>query len=144
MNGTMRMSDPAAPVRTLVTGLYAWLVAVCFGLAWLDIQYARLLPDARVAYGEVADFLLLVTSVTVLAGIAAVGLSWKSRSARNLLAASLLIGFLAPIAALIILSPQMQESSATGSIIRLSVGGVASVLAFMGFHGTGQARLKEL
>jgi hypothetical protein len=46
----------------------------------------------------------------------------------------------APLVALAILSPEARESSATGSIVRLSIGGVASVLAFAGFHGIGRVR----
>jgi hypothetical protein len=138
MNDQTRAAGPVGPVRTLVVGLYAWLVAVSFGLAWLDITYARLLPDAADAFSEVADFLLFVMFVTTLAGIGAVGLSWKIRVARNLLAASLLIVLVAPFVALAILSPEARESSAAGSIVRLSISGVASVLAFAGFHRLGR------
>jgi glucose dehydrogenase len=128
-----------ALVRALVVGLYAWLVAVSFGLAWLDSQYARLVPGASDAFREVADFLMFITLVTVLAGIGAVGLSWNSRAARNLLVASLLVVLVVPFVALLILSPEARESSATGSIVRLSIGGVASVLAFAGFHRIGRS-----
>lgn len=134
MTDRMRASDPAALARALVVGLYAWLVAVSSGLALLDIQYARLLPDATEAFREVADFLLFATFVTGVVGIGAVGLSWNSGVARNLLAASLVTVLVVPFAALLILAPLSQQSSATGSAIRLSIFGVASVLAFAGFR----------
>ena len=134
MNDPVRWSEPAALARLLVVGLYAWLVAVSLGLAWLDIQYARLLPDAKDAFGEVADFLLFVSFVTGVVGIGALGLSWNSRATRNLLAASLVTVLVVPFAALLILAPLSQQSSVTGSAIRLSIFGVASVLAFAGFR----------
>lgn len=136
MNGPVRTYGPAALARVLVVGLYAWLVAVSFGLAWLDIQYARLLPDATEAFNDVADFLLFVTFVTGVTGICAVGLSWNSGAPRSLLAASLATVLVAPFVALLILSPQVQDSSATGSVVRLLIGGVASVFAFAGFYRT--------
>lgn len=134
MNDPVRWSEPAALARLLVVGLYAWLVAVSLGLAWLDIQYARLLPDAKEAFSEVADFLLFVSFVTGVVGIGALGLSWRSRATRNLLAASLVTLLVVPFAALIILAPLSQQSSVTGSAIRLSIFGVASLLAFAGFR----------
>lgn len=136
MNGPVRTSGPAALARALVVGLYAWLVAVSFGLALLDIQYARLLPDATEAFRAVADFLLFFTFLTGVVGIGAVGLSWNSRATRNLLAASLVTILVVPFAALLILAPMSQQSSVTGSAIRLSIFGVASVLAFAGFRAS--------
>jgi glucose dehydrogenase len=139
MHIVKRQVDPVTLVRALVVGLYAWLVAVSFGLAWLDIQYARLLPDAAEAFREVADVLLFVMFVTTLAGIGAVGLSWNTRVPRDLLAASLVIVLVAPFVALLVLSPEARESSATGSVVRLSISGAASVLAFAGFHRIGRS-----
>lgn len=137
MNAPARPSDPVALARALLVGLYAWLVAASFGMAWLDIQYARVLPDDAGAFGEVADFLLFVTLLTGVAGIGAVGLSWHSRATRTLLAASLVAVLVVPFVALLVLSQVAPASPAAGSAIRLLISGAASVLAFAGFR-TGQ------
>jgi len=126
-------SRPAGLLGPLVVGLYAWAAAVSFGIALIDVVYARLVPEATAAFSEVADFLLLVSAATVLVALTAIGLSWHSRVARNFLIASLVVslfGFLAPA----LLSPFLQDGSALGAGIRLVIGGAISILAFIGFH----------
>src|SRR3970282_668800 len=81
-------NPPAGWLGSLAVGLYAWLTAVSFGLAVLDVLYARLAPEAAGSFPEAADFLLLVQAVTVLAAVGAIGLGWQSGATRNLLIAS--------------------------------------------------------
>jgi len=126
-------SRPAGLLGPLVVGLYAWAAAVSFGIALIDVVYARLVPEATAAFSEVADFLLLVSAATVLVALTAIGLSWHSRVARNFLIASFVVslfGFLAPA----LLSPFLQDGSALGAGIRLVIGGAISILAFVGFY----------
>lgn len=115
-----------------MVGLYAWLAAVSFGLVLLDIVYAGLVPEAEVAFSEVADFLLFVNAITILVALGAIGLSWNSQASRNFLVASLaiiILGFLAHM----LLSQFLQDSS-LGTGIRMILAGSVSVLAFMGFY----------
>ncbi len=118
---------------TLVVGLYAWVATVSFGIVLIDIKYARSVPEATVAFSEVADFLLLVSAASVLVALAAIGVSWNSRIARNFLIASLLFslfGLFVPV----LLSPFLHDGSALGAGIRLIISGTISLLAFMGFY----------
>jgi hypothetical protein len=102
-------------------------------MALLDIAYAKLVPEATGAFSEVADFLLLVSAVTLLAAVAAVALSWNSKPARCFLLASLLVGLLGLFAPAVI-SPFLQDGSVLGPGLRIVVGGSISILAFMGFY----------
>jgi hypothetical protein len=134
-HGTYPHNEPAGRLSFLVAGLYAWAAAVSFGMVVLDVLYANLVPKAVAASSEVADFLLLTGAVTVLAAFGAIGASWNSQVARSLFAASLVIiivGFFAPA----LLSPLLQTAprSALGPGIRMAIGGLASILAFMGLH----------
>ena len=95
-------------IGPLVVGIYAWLAAVSFGLVLLDIVYAGLVPDAATALSEAADFQLLVSSITVLAALGAIGLSWNSRKARYFLISSLAIIFLGFLVYML-LSPFLQD-----------------------------------
>jgi hypothetical protein len=125
------------PVRTfgsLAVGLYAWVAAVSFGAVLLDIVYSRLVAEARTAFAEEADFLLLVSAVTIVAAFGAIVLAWNAKAARNLCIASLVIvvsGLFAPV----LLSPYLQGAgSSLGTGIRLAISGLASLLAFLGFY----------
>ena len=120
-------------IGPLVVGLYAWLTAVSFGLVLLDILYAGLVPNATIALSEAADFQLFVNAITVLAALGAIGLSWRSRVARNFLISSLTIIFLGFLAYML-LSPFLRDGSSLGVGIRIILAGSVSVLAFMGFH----------
>jgi hypothetical protein len=120
-------------IGPLVVGVYAWLAAVSFGLVLLDIVYYGLVPDAATALSEAADFQLLVNSITVLAALWAIGLSWNSRTARNFLISSLAIIFLG-FFVYMLLSPFLQDGSSLGTGIRILLSGSVSVLAFIGFH----------
>jgi hypothetical protein len=116
-----------------VVGLYAWLATLSFGLVLLDVVYAGLVPEATTALSEAADFLLLVNAVTILAALGALGLAWRSRTARNYLIASLtviVLGFLAYA----LLAPSLPDGSALGTWLRIGLAGSVSVLAFMGFY----------
>ena len=117
----------------LVVGLYAWFTSVSFGLVLMDILYAGLAPEATKAIKEAADFLLLLNSVTILAALVSIGLSWNLSSARNFLIASLsmiILGFFLYM----LLLPVLKEGSITGTAIRITISGSVSILAFMGFY----------
>ncbi len=125
---------PTGTLGSVVVGLYAWVVTVSFGAVLLDVVYSNLAPEAASAFSEVADFLLLIEAVMVLAAFGAIGLTWNSRVVRNLLIASLVIvilGFIAPA----FLSPFLHNgNSALGGVIRLIIGGLASILALVGLY----------
>ena len=122
----MNMTGP------LIVGLYAWLATISFGLVLLDILYAGLVPEAQAALSEAADFLLLVNTLTILAALGAIGLSWESKSARYFLLASLVVTILGSIIHML-LYPLLKESSSLGTGIRILLAGSVSVLAFVGF-----------
>ena len=131
MNKTASETNPLVLIGSLVVGFYAWLVAVFFGLSWLDVIYSRLVPDARDAFHAVSDFLLFVLFVIAMAGLAAVLFAWKMVPARLWLIASLcaLVGLPFLGAAL---GPSLADAPTSGAAIRLLVTGGASVLAFAG------------
>ncbi len=117
----------------LVVGLYAWLTTASFGAVVLDILYARLAPESRSAFAEVADLLLLITAVTILAALGAIGLSWNSNGARSCVIASLVVvvsGFSVPV----LFSPYLGAGSSLGAALRLGISGVASLLALVAFY----------
>jgi len=119
--------------RPLIVGLYAWLATISFGLVLLDILYAGLVPEAQAALSEAADFLLRVNTLTILAALGAIGLSWESKSARYFLLASLVVTILGFIIQML-LYPLLKESSSPGTGIRILLAGSVSVLAFVGFY----------
>jgi hypothetical protein len=118
----------------IVVGVYAWLASVAFGASLLDVVYARAVPESEAAFARVADLLLIISAVSLLAALVAIVLAWSRRPIRNLLSASLalvVLGLLAPA----FLSPPLPDTpSALGAATRIFVGGVASVLALLGFH----------
>jgi hypothetical protein len=127
------MKSSVRTIGSLFVGFYAWAAAVSFGLALLDIVYSRLLPGSTAAFSEVADFLLLVTTVTVLAALTAITLAWNSAAARNFLLASLAVavyGLFAPL----LLSPFLPEGSPVGAAIRILIGATVSLLALVGLY----------
>lgn len=123
--------------RTLVTGLYAWVVTIFFGIVLLDMAYANLLKavlsdSQRIAIlAEVSDLLLLIYGLGVLAGIGAFLLSLQVKHARNLTLLSLVMillelfapGFLAQLI-------ESTQSPYLGSWVRVTLSGMASLLAF--------------
>gem|GEM_PF-6019291 len=132
-NGELLRTRPGELVGSVVARFYTWVVAISFGAVIIDIMYSRLAPDAEAAFSGVADFLLLLYAVTLLAAIAAVGLSWHLSAARNFFIASLAIicvGFLIPV----FLSPLFRgvHSPALGTWIRIAISGLPSILAFIG------------
>jgi hypothetical protein len=130
----MILREPREQFGALVVGLYAWLTAVSFGAVLLDFLYARLAPGAEAALGEAADFLLLVDAVTLLAALGAIGLAWRSRAARSLVLASLIVaaaGFLAPA----LLAPLLRDAGpGSGASLRIAISGLASLLAGAGSY----------
>jgi hypothetical protein len=123
---------PGDVLGALVIGFYAWAVTVSFGAVLLDVMYAHWAPDAATAFPKAADFLLLLSAVIVFAALPAIGLAWKTRTARYFLIASLVIvvlEFLAPA----FLAPLLQGSG-TATAIRIAIGASASILASIGFN----------
>jgi len=130
----------------LLSGCYAWILAVFLGAVLLDIVYASLLDAVEgfragpFVYSEVSDFLLFLGALTVLFALAAIVLSWPVTSARNLFLASvlLLVGFefLAPLLLFPVLrSSQGSSAPGLGPFIRLAPTALASLLAFAGLPG---------
>ena len=124
---------PAGLLGPLVVGLYAWSTAISFGMALIDIMYARLVPSAAAAFSGVADLLLLVSSGTMLLALGAIALSWSSRAARDLLIGSLVVAFMGLLVPAL-LSPLLHEGSGFGAALRMIIGGSVSILAFVGFY----------
>jgi hypothetical protein len=124
-------------LRSLLVGLYTWVTAVFLGGILLDVVYAKLLKgvlgtsESAMVFSEISDTLLCIGLVMVIAAIGAIAFSWKSRIARNLFIASLLvISFEFSIPILFSFIKNTQELS----WVRLLISGMASVLAFIGLH----------
>jgi hypothetical protein len=130
------------PVGTLVSsGLYAWLLAAFSGATLLDIVYAgqRARGDpAQLAhlFAEASDFLLELGAVTLLAGLATVAAAWRWRTARFLLASSVIILALllvaAPMASALVGGLDEVFRLGIGPWLRLGSVGLASATAFIG------------
>ena len=123
-------------IGSFFVGLYAWIINIFFGAILLDIVYSNLIVsrniEAAEIFEEVSDFLLIIGTVVIIAAILSIVLSWKFKIARYLFIASLLIilfEFLAPV----ILSQFVQEFS-NGQWLRLSISGLASILASIGLY----------
>ena len=124
-------------LRSLLVGLYTWVTAVFLGGILLDVVYAKLLKgvlgtsESAMVFSEISYTLLCIGLVMVIAAIGAIAFSWKSRIARNLFIASLLvISFEFSIPILFSFIKDTQELS----WVRLLISGMASVLAFIGLH----------
>ena len=123
-------------IGSFFVGLYAWIINIFFGAILLDIVYSNLIVsrniEAAEIFEEVSDFLLIIGVVVIIAAAVSIVLSWKLKIARYLFIASLLIilfEFLAPV----ILSQFVQEFS-NGQWLRLSISGLASILASIGLY----------
>jgi hypothetical protein len=125
--------------RSVFVGFYPWVTAVFFGGILLDIVYANLLrgiygsSESTAVFSDVADFLLLIGAVAVLAAIVAILFSWGSKVVSSLFIASLLIlglEFLGPL--LLIPFIQNMETLNIGPLLRILPSGLASALAFIG------------
>jgi hypothetical protein len=134
-------NHPAEVLGSVVGGLYVWLVTVFFGSVLLDVVYSHLVPEATAAFSEVADFLLLIGVLTVLAAIGAIVLSWRERIPRDLFIASLAVislEFLVPMFFSQLLRDTQGSALATG--VRIAINGSASILAFAGFYESCRVR----
>jgi phosphoglycerol transferase MdoB-like AlkP superfamily enzyme len=123
--------------RFLFVGLYAWVAAVFLGGTLLDKVYANNLKgvlgssERAMVFSEISDILLCIGFVLVIAGIGAIAVSWKSRIARNLFIASLVVlSFEILIPVFSALFKNTQELS----WMRLLPSGIASILAFIGMY----------
>jgi hypothetical protein len=120
---------------SFLIGLYAWVLAISFGMVLLDILYTRLVPGATFAFSEVSDFLLLISLVTLIAAIVAIAFSGKSKAVRSFIIASQLILLLEIlIPAFFYMFKLNEQSLAIGPWIRIILSGVASILAFIGLY----------
>lgn len=127
------MSTTQNRLGSFLIGLYGWVLAIFFGMVCLDILFARLVPEAAMAFSEVADLLLMIGFVMLLAAIAAIAFSWTSKTARNLLIASLfgiLFEFFGP--AFFSQFLRNTQELTIGPWLRIIPSGAASILAFMG------------
>ncbi len=125
----------------LPASLYTWIVSISFGAVLLDILYARAASrnfnpsDVTVIFSNGADFLLLLSAISLLAGLAAVGLTWPRAAARNLLIVSLIvivIELFTPVFfGTLISRAQASSGLAFGMWIRLVGNGLSSILAFL-------------
>ena len=122
---------------SLVVGFYAWIVAAACGAVLLDVVYANgiraALEPSQAArlFNEPADFIGLLSGVSVVAGMAALVAAWHTR-ARNFLIASALIVVGTPLIALVI-GPMLVETQA-GPWLRIALSGAASVLGLLGLR----------
>jgi hypothetical protein len=129
------MSTIQERISSFLVGFYTWIVTVFFGAVLFDTAYSKLIPEASAAFSEISDFLLLIGFVTVLAGVGAIASSWKLSGARNFFIASLVIilfEFLIPV----FLSQLIQDTQASGlgTLFRIILNGMASMLAMLGLY----------
>lgn len=96
----MRLTADMPRLGLLLVGLYAWTVTMAFGVTLVDVVYAAQLSDlSAVIQGEVRDFLLGLTALTLLTATTAVAAAWGWAPARYPVVASLavlVIGLLTP------------------------------------------------
>jgi len=131
------MSAFSGRLNQAVVSLYAWLAAVYLGAVWLDRVYSRQLAGEKIASGEVADILLWIGGVTMLAGVAAIALAWQASTVRVYLIASLAIlslEFLLPG----LLAGLIGDTPGAGAGLRIAINVLASLLAIIGL-GKGVA-----
>jgi hypothetical protein len=127
------MSTIQDRVSRFIVGFYAWAVTLFFGAVLLDTVYSNGVPEAKTAFSEVSDFLLIIGGITLLAAIAAIAFSWKWGVARNYFVASfvvLLFEYLVPVI-FSQLSMNMEKPGLT-TALRIIINGTASVLAMIG------------
>jgi len=128
-------------LSAIAVGFYAWISATFFGGILLDIVYFKLLSDglnvleSTGVFSEIADALLCLGAVVFLAACGAIAASWKSRTTRSLLIASLLMLILEFVTPVFFswLIPDTQNYS-LGPWLRLTLSGLASLLAFLGLQ----------
>ncbi len=124
-------------LRFLLAGLYAWIASAYFGGILVDMAYSNNMIDIlgsserRMVFSEISDTLLCIGFAMVISAIGAIGVSWKSRVARNLFIASLFafsFEILIPIFSFLIKNPQGL------SWVRLFPSGIGSILALVGLY----------
>lgn len=119
---------------SLAVGIYCFLGVASFGAALIDGVYAGAIRstidagDAERLFRPVADLLLQLLAVTLLAALVAIASSWPAAAAaRNLLIASVAV-----MAAQLIAPPlagSLPPGSVAGLALRLPICGTAAVLA---------------
>jgi len=121
----------------LAAGLYAWLSALLFGAALLDIVYSRQIRDAgQTLFREAADLQLLISVMTAVAAIVAVAAAWRYSAARKLLGASVLF-FAFSLITPALLAPFVSgaQMAPYGAALRIIEGGLVTLLACLGLFG---------
>jgi hypothetical protein len=133
-------------IGSFFVGLYAWIINIFFGAILLDIVYSNLIVSRNIEaveiFEEVSDFLLIIGVVVIIAAAVSIVLSWKLKIARYLFIASLLIilfEFLTPV-----IFFQFVQEFGNGQLIRLSISGLASILASIGLYYFYKQRKVEL
>jgi Na+-driven multidrug efflux pump len=114
-----------------VTGAYAWLISISFGMVLLDVQYARLIPGEKRVFSEISDYLLWTSAFTLAAGVGAILFAWGSKPARYYFILSLLAGFVAPA---VFLAGVVEVQPDSGAWVRIGSSGLAAALAFLGLY----------
>jgi hypothetical protein len=121
--------------KSFPAGLYVWIVSISLGATLLDIIYTRSASAEAGSLTGPADFLLLLSGLTMLTGVIAIGFSWGRTAARNLLGASFLLLaielFTPMLFGGLITSMQAVSGLALGMWIRLVENGLASFLAVL-------------
>jgi hypothetical protein len=125
----------------LLIGLYAWIVSIFFGAILMDIVYSRAASidldpfDTATLFSQGADFLLLLSTLTLLAGVAAIIFTWSYPSPRNLLIASLFFVaaelFIPPSFGSFLFRLQTAWGIHIGTWVRLVESVFSSILAFI-------------
>jgi hypothetical protein len=139
--------------RTLcrvVGGMYAWTITLYFGAVLLDVVYSRPMTGsigtaAQGALNEVSDLLLMIEAFALVAGLAAIGLSWGVPAARTLFATSLVVALLPTLLAVMVLLPLSRTSPgapilAYGPLIRLAPLGLGSAIGILALGSLPGAR----
>lgn len=126
-----------APAALSATIIYAFLTAMNFGAMILDIIYARMLSNnppqqgASVLFVEVADSLLTLNLLVLLAGLVALSFIWEFKNVRLLFLSSIVLSIVIPLM-LVPFVDVTQDVSLMGSIFRLLVNSVVAGLVFKG------------
>lgn len=139
-----------------LAGLYALSAILLFAFVIADQLYARsidaqgLTTRTMLVFSEVADFLLVLTFVSLSIAVGAICVVWRHAWSRWLLVASVVVGVVWPSALVVIgnsilpgLWSALHESGA-GPVLRFAGQGIAAAFALWGFvaisHEAGTAR----
>jgi hypothetical protein len=137
---TSKMNASVNRWQYFLASLYTWIVSVSSGAILLDTVYSRAASvelnqsNLTAIFSRSADFLLLFSALTLLAGVGAIGFVWGRAAARHLLMASLffvVVELFTPLLfGSLISKAQTSSGLALGMCIRLAGSTLSSILAF--------------